>query len=117
MALLLAKLRAKGINGSLLTLLEDYLQGRTFWVVVSGRASAPANIEASVPQGSILGSVLWNIYIDDLLRQLPGTKTYADDSNISLSYCRQDSQRAIAVVNSCNGSGGVGEGVAGQLHV
>ena len=76
---LLAKLRAKGIGGSLLTLLQDYLQGRTLRVVVNGRASAPANIGASVPQDSILGPVMWNIYIDDLIRQLPSETAYADD--------------------------------------
>ena len=96
---LLAKLRAKGVDGSLLMLLEDYLQGRTLRVVLNGRTSKPARIRASVPQGSVLGPVLWNVYIDDLLRQIPAVEAYADDCTISLSYCRQDSQRAVAAVN------------------
>ena len=96
---LLAKLRAKGVAGSLLRLLEDYLQGRTLRVALNGRISKPARIRASVPQGSVLGPVLWNVYIDDLLRQLPAVKAYADDCTFSLSYCRQDSQRAVAAVN------------------
>ncbi|XP_045122826.1 uncharacterized protein LOC123511207 [Portunus trituberculatus] len=49
---LLTKLQAKGIDGGLLKLLEDYLQGRTLRTVVNGRTSSPTNIEASVPQGS-----------------------------------------------------------------
>ena len=92
---LLVKLRAMGVAESLLRLLEDYLQGRT----LNGRNSKPAIIRASVPQGSVLGPVLWNVYIDDLLRQLPAVKAYADDCTFSLSYCRQDSQRAVAAVN------------------
>uniref|UniRef100_A0A0P4WNB5 Reverse transcriptase domain-containing protein n=1 Tax=Scylla olivacea TaxID=85551 RepID=A0A0P4WNB5_SCYOL len=96
---LLAKLQAKGIEGSPLMLLEDYLQGRTLRVVVNGRTSSPAHIGASVPQGSVVGPVLWNVYIDDLLRQLPAVKAYADDCTISLSYCRQDNQRAVANIN------------------
>ena len=96
---LLAKLRAKGVAGSLLTLLGDYLHGRSLRVVINGRTSTPAPIGASVPQGSILGPILWNIYIDDLLRQLPAVKAYADDCTVAVSYCRQDSRRAVATVN------------------
>ena len=96
---LLAKLRAKGVDGSLLMLLEDYLQGRTLRVVLNGRTSQPARIGASVPQCSVLEPVLWNVYIDDLLRQIPAVKAYADGCTISLSYCRQDRQRAVAAVN------------------
>ncbi len=55
---LVAKLRSKGIAGSLLTLLEDLLQGRSLRVLVNGRTSTPAPIGGSVPQGLILGPVL-----------------------------------------------------------
>ena len=91
---LLAKLRAKGIAGSLLRLLEDYLQRRTLQEAFNGRISKPARIRASVSRGSMLGPVLWNVYIDDLLHQLSAVEKYA-----SFSYCRQDSQRAVAAVN------------------
>ena len=59
---LLAKLCAKGVDGDLLALLGDYLHGRTLRVVINGRASTPAPVGASVPQGSVLGPLLWNIY-------------------------------------------------------
>ncbi len=65
---LTAKLRAKGIQGDLLLLLQDYLQGRTLQVVINGQSSRPSPVQASVPQGSVLGPILWNTYTDDLLR-------------------------------------------------
>ncbi|XP_063868166.1 uncharacterized protein LOC135104523 [Scylla paramamosain] len=42
--------------------------------------------------GSVLGPILWNINIDDLLRQIPTLLAYADDCSLSRSYCRSDSQ-------------------------
>ena len=96
---LLEKLRAKGIQGHLLVLMSDYLQGRTLHVVVNGQQSGDLPVGASVPQGSVLGPVLWNLYIDDLLRSLPAISAYADDCTLSLSYPRQDSRRAIDDVN------------------
>ena len=96
---LVEKLRAKGVQGDLLMLLEDYLQGRTLQVVVNGQSSRPSPVRASVPQGSILGPVLWNIYIDDLLRQLSSVAAYADDCTLSRSYCRLDSRRAVTELN------------------
>ncbi|MPC71366.1 RNA-directed DNA polymerase from mobile element jockey [Portunus trituberculatus] len=80
-------------------LLDDYLQGRTLRVVVNGWTSSPTSIGASLSQGSVLSPVLWNVYIDDLLRQLPAVKAYADDCTVSLSYCGQDTQRAVANIN------------------
>lgn len=96
---LLEKLCAKGIQGDLLLLIKNYLSGRSLHVVVNGQSSDPVPIRASVPQGSVLGPVLWNIYIDDLLRQLPTVSAYADDCTLSQSYCRLDSQRAITELN------------------
>ena len=96
---LVEKLRAKGVQGDLIVLLQDYLEGRTLQVVVNGQSSEPSPVEASVPQGSVLGPVLWNIYIDDLLRQLSSVAAYADDCTLSRSYCRPDSQRAVSQLN------------------
>ena len=65
---LIAKLKSFGISGDLLLLLQDYLQGRTLQVVVNGSTSSEYPIEASVPQGSVLGPLLWNIYLNVILQ-------------------------------------------------
>ncbi|MPC51428.1 putative protein in type-1 retrotransposable element R1DM [Portunus trituberculatus] len=44
-------------------------------------------------------TVLWNIYIDDLLHQLSSVAAFADDCTLSRSYCRLDSQRAVNELN------------------
>ena len=68
-------------------------------MVVNGQSSRSLPVEASVPQGSVLGPILWNIYINDLLQLLPEVSAYADDCTLTRSYHRQDSQRAIDDAN------------------
>ena len=97
---LMEKLRAKGIQGDLLLLLGDYLQGRTLHVAINGQESDSMPVEASVPQGSVLGPILWNVYVDDLLHQLPAVTAYADDCTLSCTYPQQDSGRAVDDVNN-----------------
>ena len=93
------KLRAKGIQGDLLLLLENYQQGSILQIIVNAQVSEFQPVEASVLQGSVLGPVLWNIYVDDLLRQLPAVLAYADDCTFSCTYPRQDSERADDEIN------------------
>ncbi len=76
-ACLLEKIRAKDIQRHLLLLISDYLQGRGLHVVVGGQQSRDLPVGASTPQGSVLGPVLWNVYIDDLLGSLPAVSAYA----------------------------------------
>lgn len=97
---LLAKLQARGISSNLLRLFSDYLTGRTLQVVIGGQSSHKYPIQASVPQGSVLGPILWNIYIDDLLREHPEISAYADDCTISTSYLRKDHDTVAMDMNS-----------------
>ena len=82
---IITKLRSLGISGGLLHLLQDYLHGRTLRVVVNGHASTELPVKASVPQGSVLGPLLWNVYFNDILQLIPETTAYADDCTLTFT--------------------------------
>ena len=80
---LLYKLKSMGISGELYSLLENYLSGRLQRVVLNGQTSTWRPILAGVPQGSILGPLLFLIYINDLPDGLKSNaKLFADDTSL-----------------------------------
>ena len=80
---LLFKLRSNGIEGPLFKLLENYLHNRKQRVVLNGQTSTWANINTGVPQGSVLGPLLFLIYINDLPDGLQSNvKLFADDTSV-----------------------------------
>ncbi|XP_045133977.1 uncharacterized protein LOC123517690 [Portunus trituberculatus] len=83
---LLAKLRAAGVDGPILLLFGDYLRERNLKVVIDGQESEQHAVKAGVPQGSCLGPLLWNIYINDLLHLIPSVRAYADDLTLAQSF-------------------------------
>ena len=80
---LLYKLRICDVSGNLHTLLCSFLSNRKQRTVLNGKSSSWGNISASVPQGSILGPLLFLIYINDLTEELKCTvKLFADDTSL-----------------------------------
>ena len=82
--ILLAKLNNYGIRGIPLSLLRSYLSGRSQYVHVSGATSSTSIIHHGVPQGSVLGPLLFLIYINDLSRAIINGDVhhFADDTNL-----------------------------------
>ena len=80
---LLFKLSASGIRGQLLKWFSSYLSDRKQRVILSNTFSNWASINAGVPQGSILGPLLFLVYINDIVNDIGSTiKLFADDTSL-----------------------------------
>lgn len=82
---LISKLEFLGVRGIALEIFKDYLRNRTQVVKIDSMCSDEEVVSFGVPQGSILGPTLFQIYVNDLCRMsIPACKiyAYADDTAI-----------------------------------
>ena len=67
---LIFKFKQNGIDGELLELITEFLSGRKKKVVIRNTSSNLMRVKASVPQGSVLGPLLFLVYINDIAESL-----------------------------------------------
>ena len=99
--LLLEKLRKLGLKDSAVSWFSSYLSSRYQRVRYEDSVSEMLPLTNGVPQGSILGPVLFKIYINDLISAITHSHTaaYVDDSQLYFKFPVSDSSSAMAAVN------------------
>ena len=99
--ILLRKIQSVGASTSALKWFNSYLTNRYQVVRIHSSVSDPLPVECGVPQGSILGPLLFSIYVNDL-PEVPrhcSTECYVDDTKPFVSFNLHDFRRSVQEMN------------------
>lgn len=104
--ILLMKLEAYGVRGRSLNWFSSYLSARQQFVSIGSASSTLQSINNGVPQGSILGPILFNIYLNDIIHasSIPRYVIYADDTTVyyhssDITLLFRNMNNALAEIN------------------
>ncbi|VEN64491.1 unnamed protein product [Callosobruchus maculatus] len=100
--LLTAKLQFYGFDTTSVKFFENYLAGRSQCVVVNCQMSQYINVATGVPQGSILGPLLFLIYTMDMCKNISNCSChqYADDTQLYYSFKKDQIADAQDIINN-----------------
>ena len=97
-----------GVTGSVLKWFDSYLRGRKQKVTLKGLLSECATLQSGVPQGSVLGPILWNVYTYPLSKLMNKSNAnyhlYADDNQIYMVFKPKVAgaqELTVATVENC----------------
>ena len=102
---LLNKLKAHGFSGPLLNWIDKWLSDRKQRVVLNGKASAWAAVRSGVPQGNILGPLIFAVFINDLEDDIAHVVSillkFADDTKLGQEIkSREDCERLQSALDT-----------------
>jgi retron-type reverse transcriptase len=104
-SLILDKLRKYNICGNMLNWFTSYLRERRQRVTVLGETSKECKVTSGVPQGSILGPILFLLYVNDLPKAIKSSKVacFANDTKVLKQIDNlQDTVRLQTDINNLN---------------
>lgn len=95
--ILLRKLKGFGITGKIGKWIFQFLTNRIQYVTVEGKSSSNQPVISGVPQGSVLGPVLFLIMINDIDKDIIGSiiKTFADDTKLIQKICSAEDGKRL----------------------
>ena len=100
-ARLLLKLKEYGINGNLLCWLDGFLSNRRQRVLINGSFSQLSDVTSGVPQGSVLGPLLFTVYVNDLPPCVNSSlMLFADDTK--LFHCIRSEMDVVQLQHNIN---------------
>ena len=104
---LIFKLKQNGVSGSLLMFFQNYLNNRKQRVVLNGSYSSYSTLESGVLQASVLGPLLFLIYINDIERNIKSNIKFFADDTMLFSIVKDpviSTKQAAEVIFSCEKS-------------
>ena len=95
--ILLSKLRNMGIQGKIYQWIESFLCNRQQHIIVDGEISESAEVKSGVPQGTVLGPVLFLLFINDITEaiQYADIQIFADDCKLTLKIENQSDHQKL----------------------
>ena len=105
-AILLTRLKNKfGITGKVLQMIESYLTDRKFYITIADKKSKGMQMKYGVPQGSILGPILFILYTQELetiaIKQGFKIHIFADDTQLYITFKSDHPETSVPLLEKC----------------